>query len=138
MRRRHHHHHHTRAIRGRFAGFHYVNPEGECIVATQTIPLNTPSTTQLVFTDDAGAVVSPGPVGSVSSSDSNVQVALSADGQSVNATLLTAGVSSTLTWNGIGANGPFTFSVDVTDAVAPPVTAATGGQFGTFGPGTTA
>jgi len=121
---------------GRFAGFHYINAKGEIIVAAQQIPVNTPSTTNLIFTLAGVPITGPGPIGSVTSSDPSVSAALSTDGQFANVTLNQPNVTSTITWSGDGANGPFSFSVDVTDQ--PVVTLPDGGSFGTFAPGTTA
>jgi len=122
-------------VRGRFAGAYTTTPKGEIIVAMQQLTVNTPFTCPLIFQDANGNNV-PGPAGgSVSSSDPTVQVALSADGQAVNATMTAANITSTLTWSGTGANGPFSFTTDVTDqsVAGGPVS----GQFGSFVPGTT-
>lgn len=131
----HRRHHHFKPVAGRFAGmFRRHHRTGDFIVATQTVPLNTPSTAPLVFTDASGAT-GPGPVGTVSASDPSVSVSLSADGQSANVTLsavLTA--PATLTWTDPSGVVP-DFSVEVTDQAT---FSATAGSFGTFAPGTTA
>lgn len=129
--------HRHRAVRVRFAGIHYRGPNGEIIMATQNIPLNTPSTAPLIFTDSTGATVVGPATGTVTTSDTtNSTVALSANGQFANVTL-TGATTATLSYTGIGDGGvTITATVDVTDQ--PVATTATAVAFGTFAPGTTA
>ena len=104
-------------------------------MATQTLQLNTPETAPLIFVDASG-VTGPGPIGEVSASDPSVSVALSADGQAVNATMTaTLPVPATITWHDPSGAVP-DFTVDVTDAAA--VFTPVSGSVGTFAPGTTA
>ncbi len=133
-------HHAHQANAGRFAGIYFIDSiTGELTVAQQQIPLNTPVTAPIVFIDDTTTpptVINPGPIGSVALSDPTAgTAALSADGQAANVTVTASNVLVTLTWSGTGSKGPFAFSVDLSDQVAPPQ--ADAGSFGQFVPGTT-
>lgn len=124
-------------VRVRFAGIYYHNQHGELVMATQHIPINTPSTAPLIFTDASGATVAGPTTGTVSTSDpANSTVTLSANGQFVNVTL-TGATLATLTYSSVGVGGAtITATVDVTDEPVP--STATGVAFGTFAAGTTA
>lgn len=119
---------------GRFGGFRYLNSEGEFVMATQQLTVGTPATCPLVFLAADGVTTGKGPIGVVKSSDDSVSAGLSADGQSVNALMTLANVTSTLTWSDPSGQVP-DFTVDVSDVV--PFVAASG-AFGTFVDGTTA
>lgn len=101
-------------------------------MATQTIPLNTPSTAPLIFTNTSTGATGPGPIGTISASDGSVNVSLSADGQAANVTL-TSSTTATLTWSDPSGVVP-NFTVDVTDSGS---VGQITGAFGTFVPGTT-
>lgn len=123
------------AVTGHFAGAFYTDPEtGQITMATQTLLVGVAATAPLDFLDANGVKVA-GPMGTVASTDANVSIALSADGQSANVLMSAPGTTATLTWSGTGGAGPFSFTVDVTDL---PVIAAVSGSFGTFAAGTTA
>ena len=123
-------------VAGRFGGFFTLDPiTGEIVMATQQLVVGQQFTCPLIFTDINNNVVNPGPVGTIASSDPSVTVSLSANGQSANALMNNPNVTATLTWSGTGANGPFTFTVDVTDAVVS--NAAVAGAFGQFVSGNT-
>jgi hypothetical protein len=133
IRKHRHRHHHSTAVAGRFAGFYTITPEGDFIVATQQLILNTPSTAPLTFLDANGSTVQ-GPIGTITANDPSVTVSLSVNGQAANVTLTATGIY-TLTWTGVGADGSFSFSVDVTDEVV--TSTAVSGSFGSFTTGTT-
>lgn len=121
---------------GRFGGFRFHNSEGNLVMATQQLTVGTPATCALVFLAADGVTTGKGPVGTVSSSDGSVSAGLSEDGQSCNALMTLANVTSTLTWHDPAGVVP-DFSVDVSDVVAPPEFVAASGSFGTFADGTT-
>ena len=132
---RHHPKHKFIPSAGRFAGFSFVSPTGEIVMALQTVDLNTPLTAPLIFTDASGNI-GPGPIGIVSASDPSVTVALSSDGQACNVTMTaTLPTPVTLTWHDPAGNVP-DFTVDITDA--PVAIVAQTGAFGPFTPGSTA
>jgi hypothetical protein len=128
------HHRRFNPVAGRFAGMFFVSQTGEIVMATQIIPLNTPSTAPLVFSDASGAT-GPGPVGTITASDPSVSVSLSADGQAANVVLsATLPTPATLVWHDPSNVIP-DFTVDVSDVAS--VFTPVAGAFGTFAPGTT-
>lgn len=134
-RKKHHRHH---AVRGQFAGAFHVNSRGEIIVAQQTVPGSVAETGQLLFKDQNGNPI-PGPVGTITSTDSANAPSLSSDGQSYNFTPPAATATDqliTLTWHD-PAGKIAAFSTDFVVA-AVIVLEAVSGEFGPASPGTTA
>lgn len=102
-------------------------------MAAQSLVVGTAYTAPLQFLDGAGKPTVGPPTGSVSASvPTGATVALSANGQFVNLTMLTT-TTLTLTYHGVGAGAVnLTASADVSGTTGAVVT-----TFGLFSPGTT-
>lgn len=118
-----------RIVSVRLAGLSYINPDGSLTMATVQLTIGKSYTAPLIFTDATGAS-GVGPIGSVSSNDPAIVPSLSADGQTLNVSVIAKVADppdgASITWTDPAGTIADTVLVSVTDqAVTPPPFVAT-------------